>query len=393
MSIKRYKGNIKPTKEQSSRADNYAATLHTNMDKPKRYSMECGGDVHCITVMPNREVHFHNHPNINEMVHLVTFDILQNPDIGKSKLNTCLKVLRGLRTGITSLHAPYDLTSPVVYIEGLLVANCAPKVPRVAYKAQNNPKPWREEVLDRYKATIGDHLSENLTYYGMNNKSSYKLVTNFTFCLAPKFTPSAVMSMVKERYGRAHELRFSITVSPKWLTNVWLKNRAIVEGVLILSIEKEYPNGTSLCLAAKQSHGFKIKPKIAVVDFERQVVSWVNDDDRKHELINQNVMPRMRRKKKEIEDLAPEDTPIVLDPQPFTEPATVVLEGVPLTSTPSYTKEQLKVIAYRTEKGQNVYADNLECRCLDPTYKSCPYCNSLYNIEEEEKEEEEEQEK
>src|SRR5664279_3918246 len=107
MSIKRYKGNVKPTKEQSSRANSYAITLHPTVDKPKRYSMECGDDVHCITVMPNKEVHFHNHPNINEMVHLVTFDILQHPEITNSKLDTCHKVLRGLRTGTSNLHVGY----------------------------------------------------------------------------------------------------------------------------------------------------------------------------------------------------------------------------------------------------------------------------------------------
>jgi hypothetical protein len=361
------------------------ATLHDLRDKPRRYSMECGSDVHCITVMPNKEVHFHNHPNINDMVHLVTFDILQNPEIANSKLDTCHRVLRGLRTGAVSLNKGYRGDDVVSYTEALLSSNLSVKPQRQAYKLRDNPKPWREEVLGKYKAEIGKHLKENLKYYGMNGEGYYKLITSFDFCLAPKFTPSAVMSMAQKDYGRQRELNFNVTVSPKWLINVWLKGRAIVEGVLILSVEKEYPNGTTLCLAAKQSHGFKIKPKIAVVDFERQVVSWVNDEDKKHELVHEGVMPRVRRRKKE---LTPPDN-VNGSPVGTFDPALLPvapMSGIEITAIPSYDVDQLKVIGYRSATNRDIYHDGVECKCADPNYKNCHFCNDLNFVMREEEE-------
>jgi hypothetical protein len=333
MSIKRYK--------KSHATGAYVTTLHEKMNKPRRYSIECGGDVHCITVMPNRTVHFHDHKNMEEMTTLVTFDILKNPEIGKSDLPTCLKTLRGLRTKLTTVCAGYSRNTVDNYVDELLTLNVAPSTPRIHYATLNNPKPWREVVLNKFKKEITEHLIKTLKYYGMNGESSYrKFKMDFQWSMLRNFTPSAVMSLNKTNYDR--ELYLTITVSPQWLINVWRKNRAVVGNVLILQLVKEYENGTTLCLAGKQSHGFKIKPKLAVVDFNRQVVSWVNDEDRKNDLLHRDKTPRLRHTKKEltkiVEDLVGKEKREILIAKLLNDNAQVVedteVEDVSFTSAP-----------------------------------------------------------
>jgi hypothetical protein len=92
-------------------------------------------------------------------------------------------------------------------------------------------------------------------------------------------------------------LHLDIMVSPKWLIGVWKKNRAIVNKCLVLDIVKEYPNGTTLCMVARQSNGFKIIPRLAVVDFNRQAISWITEPNKKEEVLNDERIPRMRRTK------------------------------------------------------------------------------------------------
>ena len=308
MSIKRFQNECSNTKTPSNTKNNdnivnYRSSIHENMEKPKRYSMECGGDVHCITVMPNREVHFHNH-NIKEMVHLVTFDILQNPDFLESKLDACLKVLRGLRTGITRVGSSWSRSDIEIYTDQLLSKNHIVAPARKEIKSLNNPIPWRKEVLNTFKDNIKKVLHQELGYYGMDEgRGNYEFKLDFEFNLTNSFMPNAKMEIRKQdsnNWGSRSVLHLDITVSPQWLIKVWKRGKAVINECLVLNIVKEYPNGTSLCMVAKQSHGFKIIPRLAVVDFEKQVLSWVIDPNRKDELLEGDKTPRKRRTKKEI---------------------------------------------------------------------------------------------
>src|ERR1035437_1579693 len=305
MSIKRYQKDISKTiKKTTTKTINsgvikgYYNTLHEKMDKPKRYSMECDDDVHAITVMPNREVHFHNHKNMAEMVHLVTFDMLQNPDYTESKLPTCLKVLRGLRTGMRIVGPNWNKSDVENYSSQLLVINHKIKEPRQVMNGLNNPIPWREEVLNTFKATITDTLSKELGYYGMKGHHSFKM--NFEFNMTSSFMPFARMGMKtedKDGWRNQKVLHLDIIVSPKWLIGVWKKGRAVVNKCLVLDVVKEYPNGTTLCMIARQSNGFSIIPRLAVVDFNRQAISWITEPNKKEEVLNDERIPRMRRTK------------------------------------------------------------------------------------------------
>ncbi len=295
----------------------YIKSLHEKMDKPKRYSMECDGNVHCITVMPGRGIHFHNHPDMEGMVHLVTFDLLQHPKIEDSTLPTCLKVLRGLRTGTSINSNRYNRSDVDNYMSQLLENNLSVKPARTDLKTKQNPKSWREECLEGYKESITTKLMSSLSYYGMKNEGYYQFKMDFNFCMIQSFMPSASMALNKDmnNYNRK-ELWLTINVSPKWLISIWKNNRMVIDKNLVLDIVKEYPNGTFLCMVAKQSHGFKIIPRLAVCDFERQAISWVIDKDRKEDLLSNDTVPRMRRTKKELEALNPkpaDPVPVITD--------------------------------------------------------------------------------
>ena len=305
MSIKRYRNVCEnaPQKTPNYSISTYAGSLHEKMEKPKHYSLECDSDVHCITVMPNRSVHFHNHKNRQEMIHLVTFDMLKNPEMEKSELCTCLKVFRGLRTKQVVSSNRYGIASVSLYANELIATCIDTGAARQSLKEQGNPVPWRQEVLGKYKQTITDALSKEIKYYGMGREGGYNFKMNFSFCLSPSFMPSAMMELKKDREGwgySARTLTLDIQVSPKWLINVWNKGRAVILQNLVLSIVKDYPNGTCLAMVGKQSHGFKIIPRLAIVDYNRQVISWVNDTNRKDELLDTERMPRLRRTKKEL---------------------------------------------------------------------------------------------
>jgi hypothetical protein len=278
--------------------------------KPKRYSIECGEDVHCISILPDGAIHLHNHPDSNEMHTAITHDQLAFSEPQRSKLPPCLRLIRFLRDKVK-----FGSTYMIEQEWGLErhLADLVTKVDGMrVYRQQFNvmvnpdtPSNFREAFFTKLQDTLSKQWTDEAVLDGYRTPEGNSKTNQVRIEFTNSFTgfPSAEGRQIinKSRYDRCNYAALNFVLTQKWYVNCYMKGRFIVEGLLVMDIIKAFPNGTFLCTVAKPGHGYKVSLKQAVVDFTRQRISWVNDENKVSALMEGDITPRKRRTKAEMQ--------------------------------------------------------------------------------------------
>jgi hypothetical protein len=336
MGFSYYRRQYKQSKTNLSKP---VVELKTPGKKVRRIALECGDDIHIVSIHVDGDVVFHSH-DMEELKASLIMDRLRHMNYMDSEMESgCALLYRHLQERAWSLSGGYyasaanmdDSLKRVIrdcfttrwqlrremktsiqneeigegrwkYFGGKKDKDCGTIGGTLAERMTNRFGPVVEEVIAKangYRQKMvkaAGRGSSNMKREVLEGSQEIKVV------FVENENQTGVSVVDHDKAERPSDRREKVTLTfsfpTKWYTEIFKKGLAVIDGVVVFSVFKRFDNGLLVAKVGKQAYGFSIEESYALVDPVRQKTSFISED-RAHELAG-GAIPRKRRTKAEM---------------------------------------------------------------------------------------------